>query len=137
MRAENEVAILRDLKHAHIVLMYEAVTFATSIILVLENCTHGDLVRNAVLTGPMTEAVVFRTIVKQILQALHALHAEVCTPPRRCLSAAQHRAPRPFRWIDTRHQPHLRSANSHLQCRSPYLPDQSDHLSDMPASDPR
>jgi serine/threonine protein kinase len=89
--AETEVKILKRVRHPHIVHMHEAKSFKDSIVLVLENCTHGDLMRDTVLSAAApNEAAVFRHIIKQVLLALHALHSEVCSVDIECLLHARH-----------------------------------------------
>eukprot|EP00892_Ulva_mutabilis_P012469 jgi/Ulvmu1/9595/UM054_0025.1 len=73
-RQKQEIAILRRADHPNVVDLLDVVETTTSLVLVLEHCTHGDLVRDIVLSRSDANISAVCGRLKQVIQAVQHIH---------------------------------------------------------------
>lgn len=72
-KARREAMILKKASHPNVLDLLETVETSTSLILVTEHCTHGDLVKELVLSNVHDSLTVCARL-KQIIQAVNYIH---------------------------------------------------------------
>lgn len=73
-KARNEIAILQQALHPNVLELLDTFETASSLGLVTEHCTHGDLVKELVLKSSDYSCTLICTRLKQIIQAVLAIH---------------------------------------------------------------
>lgn len=73
-KARQEIDILGRASHASVLMLIDTLETTTSLILVLEHCTHGDLVKEIVLNRSAAAFATVCTRLKQIIQAVQHIH---------------------------------------------------------------